>query len=115
MAVPASGEISLGSIYFEFDQNDYTSFEICDRLLKEIQIEDFDEDGVSLSNLSQGIGFAGGLNTANAASDRPDGSAPHAMSEFYSYDHDLSGWSSVFNGIYAFSVVEGGTTDTSVF
>ena len=92
MAVPASGEISLGSIYFEFDQNDYTSFETVTDAQGNPQIEDFDEDGVSLSNLSQGIGFAGGLNTANAASDRPDGSAPHAMSEFYSYDHDAVGY-----------------------
>jgi len=30
------------------------------------------------------------INTANDSGDRPDGSAPHAMSEFYSYDHDLS-------------------------
>ena len=30
------------------------------------------------------------INTANDAANRPDGSAPHAMSEFYSYDHNLS-------------------------
>ena len=29
------------------------------------------------------------INTANASGDRPDGAAPHAMSEFYSYDHSL--------------------------
>ena len=74
------------------------------------QIEDFDEDGVSLSNLSQGIGFAGGLNTANAASDRPDGSAPHAMSEFYSIMTTIY-LLELFSSIYTFSVVEGGTTD----
>ena len=37
------------------------------------------------------------------------------MSEFYSYDHDaelLYRWSSVFSTA-GFSVVEGGTTDTS--
>ena len=33
------------------------------------------------------------INTQNDADDRPDGSAPHAMSEFYSYDHDLAGTS----------------------
>ena len=59
-----SGEISLGGIYFEFDQNDYTSFETVTDAQGNPQIEDFDEDGVSLSNLSQGIGFEGGLNTA---------------------------------------------------
>tara|TARA_R100001443_G_scaffold4000_4_gene12107 strand:+ start:3973 stop:5103 length:1131 start_codon:yes stop_codon:yes gene_type:complete len=31
------------------------------------------------------------INTNNASDDRPDGSAPHAMSEFYSYDHDAAG------------------------
>ena len=112
MAVPASGEISLGSIYFEFDQNDYTAFETVIDGQGNPQIEDFDEDGVSLSDLSDGT--EGIINTANASADRPDGSAPHAMSEFYSYNHDAvsPGWSSVF-GAFNFSVVEGGNTDTS--
>ena len=30
------------------------------------------------------------INTANASTDRPDGTAPHAISEFYSYDHSAS-------------------------
>ena len=30
------------------------------------------------------------INTANASTDRPDGTAPHAISEFYSYNHALS-------------------------
>jgi len=32
------------------------------------------------------------INTDMGASDRPDGSAPHQISEFYSYDHDYSAW-----------------------
>lgn len=36
------------------------------------------------------IGTYGTINTGNATADRPDGSAPHAMSEFYNYDHDIS-------------------------
>ena len=31
------------------------------------------------------------INTNNDSDDRPDGNAPHAMSEFYSYDHDAAG------------------------
>jgi hypothetical protein len=34
-----------------------------------------------------GTGFAA-INTANSSSNRPNGSTPHSMSEFYSYDHD---------------------------
>lgn len=30
------------------------------------------------------------INTNNAAADRPDGTAPHAMSEWYSYDHSAA-------------------------
>ena len=30
------------------------------------------------------------INTNNASADRPDGTAPHAISEFYSYDHSAA-------------------------
>ena len=43
---------------------------------------------ISLTEASNGT--VATINTANASADRPDGAAPHAMSEFYSYDHDLS-------------------------
>ena len=42
---------------------------------------------ISLTEASDGT--VATINTANDSGDRPDGSAPHAMSEFYSYDHDL--------------------------
>ena len=45
---------------------------------------------VSLTNMSTGAGGFDAINTANASGDRPDGSIPHSMSEFYSYDHDKS-------------------------
>ena len=94
MAVPNSGnELSLASIYFELNDNDYTAFDPDDL--------DFDEDGMSLLNLSTGGNPPNeAINTGNASSNRPDGSAPHAMSEFYGYDHDLvvvPTWSSVFS------------------
>ena len=46
-----------------------------------------DTANTSLSDLSDGT--VATINTGNASANRPDGSAPHAMSEFYSYDHDL--------------------------
>ena len=44
---------------------------------------------VSLEDLSDGT--VDTINTDNSAANRPNGSAPHYMSEFYSYDHDTSG------------------------
>lgn len=72
MAVPSSGELSLRGIRHEFYNSNYsgtTSF-----------------SDVGLTSLS--IGDYGAVNTANASANRPDGSTPHEMSEFYSYDHD---------------------------
>ena len=74
MAVPSSGELSLLKIMNEVDDDDYDA--------------SGQYSNVSLTNLSDGT--VDTINTANASSNRPDGSAPHEMSEFYSYDHDLS-------------------------
>lgn len=41
---------------------------------------------ISLNSMS--VGNNGTINTANSSANRPDGSSPHAMSEFYSYNHD---------------------------
>ena len=41
---------------------------------------------VGLTSLS--CGLYGTVNTANPSANRPNGSTPHEMSEFYSYDHD---------------------------
>ena len=76
MAGPDSGVLSLLAIYNELAENDY-------------------DDGtartnVSLTNLcTSGDPPDEDINTGNASEDRPDGSAPHEMSEFYSYDHDI--------------------------
>ena len=43
---------------------------------------------VSLTEASDGS--IATINTLNLSANRPDGSAPHAMSEFYSYDHDAA-------------------------
>ena len=73
MAVPSSGAISLAGIRAELATNTY---------------DDTATTQTSLLECSNGT--VATINTANASSDRPDGSTPHEMSEFYAYDHDLS-------------------------
>ena len=75
MAVPSSGAISLAGIRAELATNTYNASATTTSSLKELS------DGTTAT-----------INTANDASDRPDGNTPHAMTEFYAYDHDLSGF-----------------------
>ena len=84
MAVPSSGQLNLKGIFSEKNENDYTA-------------QNLDgEDNLSLRGLSDSTNndSSGGninVNTANnPLSNRPNLSAPHSMSEFYSYDHDAS-------------------------
>ena len=72
MSLTASGQISMNDINGEFGRSGTTA-------------------NSSLEDLSDGT--VATINTNNASDDRPDGSAPHSMSEFYSYDHDLAGTS----------------------
>jgi hypothetical protein len=62
MALTASGQLSLGDIATEM--------------------------GVSLTNVSLTTQSTTGINTNSES--KPDGSTPHAISEFYSYDHSAS-------------------------
>ena len=75
MAVPSSGEISLLGIKREMNGNNYSASK--------------NYTNISLANQSTGVS-AGveTINTRNATANRPNQSAPHAMSEFYSYDQD---------------------------
>ena len=75
MAVPSTGELSLLGIRREVSNNDYNS--------------STNYTNISLEDLSDGT--VATINTSNNSSDRPDQSAPHEMSEFYNYDHDLAG------------------------
>ena len=69
MTLPAaSAAISMSMINTEFGRTSNTA-------------------NTSLEDLSDGT--VATINTGNASANRPDGAAPHAMSEFYSYDHDL--------------------------
>lgn len=89
MTLTASGQISLNDINVETGRTGTTA-------------------NTSLKNMSDGTTIT--INTANASADRPDGSAPHAISEFYSYDHDLAStsWSNV-SADFTLSGVNGGT------
>ena len=69
-----------------------------------VELGQGNEDGGGLKAAS--IGSIATINTANDAADRPDGSAPHLMSEFYSYDHSAS--SGVAVGAYG-NGLNGGT------
>ena len=69
MSLTSSGQISMGDIRTELG----------------------DSGSISLKEASDGT--IATINTQNDSADRPDGSAPHAMTEFYSYDHDLAGTS----------------------
>ena len=81
MAVPSSGAIKMVGIYSEFNENDYT----------ELNPE---ETPISLTDLStegddtQPQAFT--FNKGNLPANKPDKETPHAMSEFYSYDHDAT-------------------------
>lgn len=69
MALAASGQISISQINTELGRTSTTA-------------------DTSLTQCSDGTN--GTINTANAAADRPNTTAPHSMSEFYSYNHTLS-------------------------
>tara|TARA_R100001163_G_C5063810_1_gene201201 strand:- start:1618 stop:2676 length:1059 start_codon:yes stop_codon:yes gene_type:complete len=77
MGVPASGQINLASIYNECAGVTYASSKFGN---------DISLQGIS-NNTSTGM-VTTHINKAMMPHNRPDASAPHAMSEFYSYDVD---------------------------
>ena len=82
MPVPSTGEISLGKIGKELRSTGTG--------------DDYDNgpDTQNATSLTQAsTGAIDALNTSNSSANRPDGSTPHNMSEFYSYDHNLAGLS----------------------
>jgi hypothetical protein len=104
MAVPASGAISMIGIRREIGNNNYNG--------------SVGYTNVSLTAMS--LGSNGTINTANASTDRPNGSTPHSMSEFYSYDHDATSvtYSSLlmsFDASAAAEVCEGSGTSTTIY
>ena len=80
MPCPSSGEISLGKIRQELEStgtsDDYNDGPYTSGATSMARAEDERYDTI---------------NTNNASGDRPNGSAPHSMAEWYSYDHNASG------------------------
>lgn len=74
MAIPSSGTLSLRNVAREKRYNNYNT-------------STSPGSNLSLTNMSTGNQF-GSINTANTFANRPDGIAPHSMSEWYAYDHD---------------------------
>lgn len=74
MAVPSSGSLSLLGVKRELSNNNYSASN--------------SHSNISLKSCSDGT--VATINTGNSSSNRPNGSAPHSMSEFYAYDHDLT-------------------------
>jgi hypothetical protein len=73
MAVPSSGELKMSGIYAELNENEYTAF-------------DTEGEEASLLNLSTGGDPpAQNINTGNLS--KPDGIAPHSMSEFNAFSN----------------------------
>jgi hypothetical protein len=83
MAVPSSGAISLLGIKRELSNDNYSAENA--------------HSNISLKDCSDGT--VDNINLNNDSSDRPDGSAPHSMSEFYAYDHDYVSVTSFTGGI----------------
>ena len=88
MAVPSSGNLSMFGIAKELEINNYNNT-IPPPTQSGTNYASFYATPISLKNMSTGAGGFDSVNTGNSASNRPDGSTPHAMSEFYAYDHDL--------------------------
>jgi hypothetical protein len=94
MAVPTMGStLHLSKIEKEQQHDDYNSSAAT-------------ASSISLTNLSRGRDPYDEINTNNWAVNRPDESSPHAMSEYYLYDHDIGVYAVTTNS--ASSVVAGG-------
>ena len=83
MAVPSSGALSLLGIKRELSDDNYSTSN--------------SHSNISLKACSDGT--VENINLNNASSNRPDGNAPHNMSEFYAYDHDFVSVTSFTGGV----------------
>ena len=88
MAVPSSGAISLLKIAYELESDNYNNT-LPNPNASGTNYNNFYSHPISLKRMSTGGTGFDAINTSNSSSNRPNGSAPHSMSEFYSYDHDL--------------------------
>lgn len=75
MTVPSSGALVFSGIFSELNEDDYSAF---------------NSDGEELSLKDMSTGVNGTINLSNLNANKPDNTAPHSASEFYSYDHENS-------------------------
>tara|TARA_B100001248_G_C27332650_1_gene432227 strand:- start:155 stop:1018 length:864 start_codon:yes stop_codon:yes gene_type:complete len=104
MAVPSSGEITMAGIFSEKNEDDYTAMNP-------------EENNISLLGLSrnnQNDSDGGNINLNASSTSKPDESAPHAMSEFYGYDHDQVSNTTYSNNIADFTISTNISTTTTV-
>ena len=80
MAVPSSGQLKILGIFSEKNENDYTANNADGE-------NSFSLRG--LSSNSHGDSTGGNINLNSGTVNKPDQAAPHRMSEFYGYDHDV--------------------------
>jgi hypothetical protein len=85
MAMPSSGQINL------FGAGKEVVIGAREAAIPDSTVLQNFPNGISLTEISTGTGAAASdpINTYNPPDDRPDGSTPHALSEFYNYDDDL--------------------------
>lgn len=105
--VPSTGELSLYNIAKVVEGLDYTNS------TPAVTFKTYYADPISLGNMSTG---AGGFRDINQYStSKPDGSAPHSMSEFrgYNYDATPSFNTSVDEG-NSYSRIAGGTSVSQI-
>jgi hypothetical protein len=102
MAVPSSGSLSLRRIAAEkvFDNYNVTLDGFAQGILGTTSLADVSTSG----NSNGSTPSFDSTNTNNPSADRPDGSQPHSMSEFYSYDHDYADFSSTLTVGTAFII-----------
>ena len=95
MTVPASGSLQFSGIFSELNEDDYSAL---------------NDDGTSFGLKEMSTGLHGTINVSNMNANKPDGSAPHAISEFYKYDHaDSVGSSPLSMGTYGYNSTGPGT------
>jgi len=97
MAVPASGEIEMGSLALEKLYDDYNSTGI---ISGHVSMYDLINGGST-----NGSGNAYETTNTNSSS-YPDTSTPHSFSEWYSYDHDAAPATANHWGTWAPSVTD---------
>jgi hypothetical protein len=105
MACPSTGQITLYGVAKELELNNYSSTIPVSTYIS------YYADPVSLVNMSTGAGGFDSINTANSAANRPNGSSPHSLDEFYAYNHDQV--APTPPGINTTSASWNGSTDTA--